>query len=78
MPSLPSKITAEYYVPALADTKRRLLYRYTIAGFRSLDEALRRAKERVALDGKKVVSANFRAGPGGEIEAVVVYVEERA
>ncbi len=76
VPNLPTKIVAEYYLPGKSpQERRRLLYKYTIVDFKSYDDALRRARERAAADGKRVVSANFRAGEESLLESIVVYVE---
>lgn len=77
MPNVPTKIVAEYYVPAQGvkgGTKKQLLYRYTIEGHRTVDDALRRARERASVDGKRVLSANFGVNEAGDVDRIVVLV----
>lgn len=75
MPDVPTKIVAEYYLPAEGQRggmKKQLLNRYTIEGARNVDDALRRARARAQVDGRRVLSANCGMNEAGDIDRIIV------
>ena len=76
------RVVVEYYaaqkmVPQGRGLKPKLIYRYQLTAS-SHDAAIQQARERARVDGRIVLSTNFKQrDPAGQ-ETLVVYVEEGA